>query len=339
MKKMKRFGAALLAIAMSAVLAFPAMAATYEYIDEVTLHISNGITVGEIDCDVDVTVDEDEVEVESVTITNEPEDQWDSGDDPEIKIVLAVTDTEEYRFDLKKSTVYSSEGKITSVSGSKSKRATITIKLPELEYDEGYYDDLLEVEGVNWDEGSAVAYWSENDSAVRYDVRLYRNDSAVGTVISTTDNSCDLAQYFTRKGEYYFKVRAVRSSTLKGDWTESDILEVDADEAAELRGTSTSSSTSSGSTTTTTTASTTEGTWVQNETGWWWCNPDRTYPASNWKKINGYWYYFNAAGYCVMNTWVQTDGKWYYCGNDGDMWVSRWTPDGYYVDANGVWVQ
>jgi len=37
--------------------------------------------------------------------------------------------------------------------------------------------------------------------------------------------------------------------------------------------------------------------------------------------------------------WVQTNGIWYYCGPDGDMWVNRRTPDGYWVDGNGVWIE
>ncbi len=47
------------------------------------------------------------------------------------------------------------------------------------------------------------------------------------------------------------------------------------------------------------------GWWVEDVSGWW--------PASQWLKIDGYWYYFNASGYMVTNQYV--DGYW--IGADG----------------------
>ena len=37
--------------------------------------------------------------------------------------------------------------------------------------------------------------------------------------------------------------------------------------------------------------------------------------------------------------WAQSGENWYYLGSDGLMVRSAYTPDGYYVDENGVWVQ
>ncbi|WP_373263819.1 N-acetylmuramoyl-L-alanine amidase family protein [Hungatella hathewayi] len=82
-----------------------------------------------------------------------------------------------------------------------------------------------------------------------------------------------------------------------------------------------------------------------------------------WELIGGAWYAFGADGYAKsgmmfdpayngwfyldINTgmktgWQQIDGKWYYFnsssdGSKGIMYVSRTTPDGYTVDADGVW--
>lgn len=36
---------------------------------------------------------------------------------------------------------------------------------------------------------------------------------------------------------------------------------------------------------------------------------------------------------------IQTNGYWYYVGADGALFVNGTTPDGYRVDANGVWIQ
>lgn len=60
------------------------------------------------------------------------------------------------------------------------------------------------------------------------------------------------------------------------------------------------------------------GKWVENGTGWWYDNGDGTYPTNTWKVINNVYYYFGADGYMLTNTT---------------------TPDGYTVNADGVWVQ
>ena len=51
------------------------------------------------------------------------------------------------------------------------------------------------------------------------------------------------------------------------------------------------------------------------------------------------WYYCGNTGAMATNAWVYSGGKYYYCGPDGAMWTSRRTPDGYYVDSNGEWIQ
>lgn len=75
--------------------------------------------------------------------------------------------------------------------------------------------------------------------------------------------------------------------------------------------------------------------WVKDSVGWWWRNADGSYPASEWKEINGKWYYFEENGYMAANKWI--DGT-YYVGADGAMYVNATTPDGYKVDANGKWI-
>ncbi len=65
------------------------------------------------------------------------------------------------------------------------------------------------------------------------------------------------------------------------------------------------------------------GTWMKNDTGWWYDYGDGTWPAGTWLWVDGNrdgWaecYYFDDSGYLV------TDDR---------------TPDGYDVDSNGAWV-
>ena len=73
----------------------------------------------------------------------------------------------------------------------------------------------------------------------------------------------------------------------------------------------------------------------RNDKGWWYEEADGSYPTNQWRFINNKWYYFDNIGYMLENRWVGN----YYVGADGDMLVSTSTPDGYYVDANGKWIE
>ena len=54
---------------------------------------------------------------------------------------------------------------------------------------------------------------------------------------------------------------------------------------------------------------------------------------SGWVKCQGYWYHLDTNGHSLINQWVGN----YYLGSDGAMITNSWTPDGYYVGADGAW--
>lgn len=58
--------------------------------------------------------------------------------------------------------------------------------------------------------------------------------------------------------------------------------------------------------------------WQQDTIGWWYQNDDGSYLENGWSWIDGKCYYFNEAGYCLLDTQ---------------------TPDGYTVDASGAWIE
>ena len=60
------------------------------------------------------------------------------------------------------------------------------------------------------------------------------------------------------------------------------------------------------------------GVWKENKNGWYYEYSNGTYAKSEWLKIGGKWYYFNARGYMVKN-WQKIGKKWYYFGTDGKM--------------------
>jgi hypothetical protein len=66
--------------------------------------------------------------------------------------------------------------------------------------------------------------------------------------------------------------------------------------------------------------------------------PEEKEPVAYWVEIDGSWKYCIDEDVYLTDSWIQDeDGNWYYLDADGNMLTSTMTPDGYYVDADGVW--
>ena len=90
------------------------------------------------------------------------------------------------------------------------------------------------------------------------------------------------------------------------------------------------------------------GQWVFEENGsdavgwrcidgvWYFFGTDHVM-TTGWQFVNGVWYYLNPNGKMVTG-WKLVSGKWYYLRSWGGMLSDGITPDGYRVDASGVWV-
>lgn len=78
------------------------------------------------------------------------------------------------------------------------------------------------------------------------------------------------------------------------------------------------------------------GKWIKDKVGWWWQNPDGSYPKSCWKLINGDYYYFGENGYALANQWLDYNGNWYWLNSDCRM-AKGWKNLGgiyYYFNEN-----
>ena len=95
--------------------------------------------------------------------------------------------------------------------------------------------------------------------------------------------------------------------------------------------------------------------WMLTEDGWRYDDGSGIDPVNEWRKIDGFWYYFDEDGYActgwlildgekyyfqeegtmACNTWIQGV---YYVGEDGAMLTDTVTPDGYQVGADGRWI-
>ena len=56
--------------------------------------------------------------------------------------------------------------------------------------------------------------------------------------------------------------------------------------------------------------------------------------ATGWFQTEDEWYYADSSGAMAVNRWIGN----YYVGSTGAMHTSGYTPDGYYVDADGMWM-
>ena len=88
--------------------------------------------------------------------------------------------------------------------------------------------------------------------------------------------------------------------------------------------------------------------WIKEGDGWYYLEADGRM-ASGWKQQGGFWYFLNPVrlGACgrMLTGWQWIDGRCYYLaeGNnceypEGAMYVNGQTPDGYWVDESGAWV-
>lgn len=58
-----------------------------------------------------------------------------------------------------------------------------------------------------------------------------------------------------------------------------------------------------------------------------------------WMETEEGWYFFDGSGAMKKSGWVLWKEKYYYLTDSGKMAVDTRTPDGYVVDAEGVWIE
>ncbi len=264
---------------------------------------------------------------------------------PRVKVTLLADDDYYFASSSKSLFTLSGEGATYSSASLRDKKSSIVVTVQLKKYS-GAEADVAE--DVEWDyEGSGS--WSEVTNAGYYEVRLRRGSTVIGEIMKVDDTQFNFSNMITQTGNYSFQVRTVNRyvTANKSKWVSSERWSVDSDTLQEIRirsangvynnfyNTATSVTTSTG----TAGPSGASTGWQQNATGYWYRNYDGTWPANCWQQINGYWYYFNEAGYMVANQWIHhTDNNWYYLGPNGAMLTNTRTPDNYYVDGNGIYI-
>ena len=366
----KRMSALVLAAAMAASAVTPAMAATvYKEIGAVEIDIdTENLVAGSDDWEINVHCNTTGTffdDYDDVKVTNAPEDgeAWEDNVKPKVSIKIhADYEDGEYKFNT--STFSKDDVTVTvddattgfsyKVSDSK-KYITVTVTLPELEYEEGYWDSVLELEDFEWDDETAIATWTENEYAKYYEYKLYRGSSALTGIEKTEETELDLAHYFTRSGDYKLRVRAVYDSKKRGTWVDEEI-DVDKEDAEEIYA---NASTISGSTSTSKPAAkpststsvnlpsyVVKGNWGTKNGKWTFTDSKGVAYKEKWAAVyNPYantaagqqafdWFYFDKNGEMVTG-WILDGGRYYYCSPKSDGTQGRMVTDWNQID--GAW--
>lgn len=202
-----------------------------------------------------------------------------------------------------------------------------------------------------WDEGEnyVAGLWDEAEDKTSYKVQLYKGNRKVGSLQTTNKATMTFSKLIAEKGSgsYHFTVYPTRGG--KSMLVTSQTIVIDSEYLAAIkkRIKSDSSPASTGTGTggpgvtgvsSINPASGIEG-WNRLANGsWWWKNTDGSIKKEDWLLDKENWYYFDQNG--IMQTgWIKYRDLWYYCGADGAMLKDTTTPDGFKVNADGVWVE
>ena len=246
---------------------------------------------------------------------------WTAKDTPVMKVTLTAND--EYAF------VTVKKGLTVNVTGGEFVKAElmnngasllVTIKLPPLS------DSVGPVRTINVENG--VCSWEAAEGAAKYEVRLIRENTTIGGIQTTKELTFDASEYLVRPGNYHYEVRGVHKSgsDIVGPWAESAEFSVSNEQAAAQKEKNDAAQN----------AGTWESSGKKDSLIWKYKLEDGTY-AKGWKNINYKRYYFNRKG-VMLKGWQKLKDNWYYFDEtDGYLWKNATTPDGYYVDFDGVW--
>ena len=202
-----------------------------------------------------------------------------------------------------------------------------------------------------WDESldNVIALWDEAADKTSYRIQLYKGNKKIGALHTVSSDKYNFSRQIADNGSgtYYFTIyptKGGRNLTVKSEplLVESDYLNKLKEKYKNGGGNTGNARSGPGvqPISPETTFNPALGNRGWNQTGtqqWWWKFDDGNYAKGTWLLLNDKWYYFNADG--LMHTgWLKYKELWYYLSQNGDMLTNASTPDGFNVNADGVWV-
>lgn len=187
---------------------------------------------------------------------------------------------------------------------------------------------------------SGRAVWKSVEYATGYSLVLYGDDKVVKRLTLDT-NSVDLTDFMKDDEKTYtYEVKAIpRTSEEKkylkeGNFVASTESELDWSEVDNV-GTNDGGSVK-GNTYVRPDGRKETNTW-KKISGFWYYFDQNGNMAKGWQAVDGFWYYMDAAGR-MQTGWVNPDGNWYYLLESGGMAVGWLQPEPgiwYYLDGSG----
>lgn len=335
-----------------------AFAAT-SYVSSISITLDVTPTVGESlpDLDTGYTSDNcavmipnnDKYDIESAKWSSSTKNDVKIGGVYTIKVTLKALN--DYKFSSSSYTsskVKVKNGTFVSASRSSSDRLVVTVKTKPAK---GDLDSPGEAYWETTKSGSSDlgrAKWDSVEDA-SYEAYLYRGSKVVHRTGELHVSNYDFFPYMTSKGTYTFKVRALPSNdevskyASKSDWTGSDEVYIDENDAARAAkkkpssaNTNTSSGNNSGNSQQAPENTNAVG-WIKAENRWYYRYPDGTYLKNGWGNIGGTWYLFDANG-MMLTGWQLKNGAYYYMNSEGKLHTG-WLLDRnswYYLTESGA---
>lgn len=323
MKNRKKLYTATIAAVLATALAVPAYAApkssNKNKISSIKLEITDELKIdGGLDDDdvLDIEADGDNYVVTEWEIMNAGF-AWSEEDIPEVMVTIETEDDYSFSVTKDKVKIKGAAATVISVKRESAQELFVTLQLKPMSERVGTVESAT-LEGTR---GS----WTAAYGAVGYHVYLYKNNTVVGSRKVTADTTYDFSASMNKEGDYYFKVRAIGPSGSKdGEFTTSQSVYRTKEDI--IAGNNAPAQQN------------TQGIWQQDELGWKFIQENGAQTLNNWLFINDKWYFFKEDGY-MQTGWLNWNGSRYYLGPDGDMWVSRQTPDGIMLSESGAAVQ
>ncbi len=295
------------------------------------------------------------------------------GDKPRMRLTLETTGEGDVEYTFRSSSYTSSSVNITGGTFYSAKRvnnSTLEVVVT-LDGVKGTYSEPTDATWKDKGIGKAIWYsdydsddeYYEATSSSYYDIYLYRGTAVVKKVEDYKGTTYDFYPYMTKKGTYYYKVRAVphtddqKKFGKKSPWTESDEIYIDEQDVSDGTGqeetknnnssNNSSNSSNNGNNNNNNAANqaaqkqeelppanTTKVGWVNYNNNWFFRYPTGDYYKDGWLKLNDVWYLFDKNGK-MLTGWQQNKGVWYFMDPNGAMrtgWIkggNKW----YYLSS------
>lgn len=327
MRKRQIKRAAALGIVLAAGMAFGAQAGELKRIGSISLQFEGEIRPGDSfgDEDMEITASGSKYTVEGYEILNGGF-VWESYMEPVLRVTLSASEGYYFPYLDRDQVRLKGEGALyrRGSAGRGGDAYTLEVVLDSLDH------YLGELSGVSLG-ADGVASWNEAEGAGSYEVRVFRDGEFVGGAGETKETRMSCWEKLSRAGTYQVQVRAVNQADpdIKGPWVQSPPLAVDAAMAAGFQGRPAVQAD----------GSVVHARWRQSADGrWWYDNGDGTWPAGEWKEIQGKRYFFDEQGY-MKTGWFLWEGRWYYCTETGYMLKDCITQDGYWLGLDGAMIE